>query len=176
MRIRYRNTLIQLVALQKFMLRNSAFGRKMMLHRFIMVECILMFICIMFAVNHNKLVVLTCFAGLSGLAWLFRERTVILQFKKDFRREKRKDEIDSFDRDRIMTIDTDGFRVLIGSQENRYNWNEVEAVGRDKGNIYILLNGVLHYVVPKSAWEDPAQSEQFFNTLQNYRDHKGPEI
>jgi hypothetical protein len=88
----------------------------MMLHRFIMVECILAFICFVFAINHNRLAVLICFAGLSGLAWLFRERAVIVQFKKDFRREQRKDEINLFDRDRIMTIDTDGFRVLIGSQ------------------------------------------------------------
>ncbi|MGD9189354.1 MAG: YcxB family protein [Desulfobacteraceae bacterium] len=169
MQIRYRNTLNQLVALQKYMLRNSAFGRKMMLHRFIMVECILAFICFVFAINHNRLVVLMCFAGLSGLAWLFRERAVIVQFKKDFRRERRKDEINLFDRDRIMTIDTDGFRVLIGSQENRYGWNEVEAVGQDKNNIYILLAGILHYVIPKSAWEDRDQSEQFFDTLQSYR-------
>jgi hypothetical protein len=169
MQIRYRNTLNQLVALQKYMLRNSAFGRKMMLHRFIMVECILAFICFVFAINHNRLVVLMCFAGLSGLAWLFRERAVIVQFKKDFRRERRKDEINLFDRDRIMTIDTDGFRVLIGSQENRYEWREVEAVVQDKNNIYILLTGILHYVIPKSAWENPDQSEQFFNTLQSYR-------
>jgi hypothetical protein len=169
MQIRYRNTLDQLVALQKFMLRNSDLGRKMMLHRFIMVECLLVFICVVFAINHNRLVVLMCFAGLSGLAWLFRERTVIQQFKKDFRREKRKDDINLFDRDRVMTIDTDGFRVLIGSQENRYDWSEVEAVDQDKHNIYILLKGVLHYVIPKSAWEDPDQSDQFFNTLQSYR-------
>ncbi len=169
MQIRYRNTLNQLVALQKFMLRNSALGRKMMLHRFIMVECILGFICIVFAINHNRLVVLICFAGLSGLAWLLRERSVIVQFKKDFRRERRKNDTHSFDRDRMLTIDADGFQVRIGSQENRYDWSEVEAVGRDKHNIYILLDGVLHYVIPKSAWADPDQSEQFFNALQSHR-------
>lgn len=167
--IRYRNTLNQLVALQKYMLRNSAFGRKMMLHRFLLVECILVFICVLFAINHNRLVVLICFAGLSGLAWLLRERTVIVRFKKDFRRERRKDDINSFDRDRIMTIDADGFRVQIGSRENRYDWSRVEAVGQDKNNIYILLTGVLHYVIPKSAWQVPDHPEQFFNTLQSYR-------
>lgn len=169
MQIRYRNTLNQLVELQKFMLRNSDLGRKMMLHRFIVVECLLLFICFVFAINHNRLVVLMWFAGLSGLAWLFRERSVILQFKKDFRREKRKDETNLFDRERMMTIDTDGLRVLIGSRENRYDWSEVEAVGQDKNNVFILLKGVLHYVIPKTAWEDPDQSEQFFDTLQRYR-------
>lgn len=169
MQIRYRNTLNQLVALQKFMLRNSAFGRKIMLHRFIVVESLLIFICFIFAINHNRLMVLICFAGLSGVAWLFRERAVIVQFKKDFRRERRKDDINLFDRDRMMTIDADGFRVLTGSQENRYDWSEVEAVGQDKNNIYMLLTGVLHYVIPKSAWKDPDQSQQFFNTLQSYR-------
>lgn len=169
MQIRYRNTLNQLVALQKFMLRNSALGRKMMLHRFIMVECILGFICFVFAINHNRLVVLLCFAGLSGLAWLLRERSVIVQFKKDFRRERRKDDNHSFDRDRMMTIGADGFQVRIGSLENRYDWSDVEAVGQDKNNIYILLNGVLHYVIPKSAWADPDQPEQFFDALQSHR-------
>ena len=169
MQIRYRNTLKQLVSLQKFMLRNSAFGKKMMLHRFIMVECILVFICAIFAINHNRLVVLACFAGLSGLAWLFRERAVIMQFKKDFKRERRKDDINLFDRDRILTIDENGFQVMIGNQDNQYAWNEVEATGQDKHNIYILLNGVLHYVIPKSAWEDPEQALRFFKNLETFR-------
>lgn len=169
MQIRYRNTLNQLIALQKFMLRNSAFGKKMMVHRFIMVECILVFICAIFAVNHNRLVVLGCFAGLSALAWLLRERAVIMQFRKEFRRERRKSDINLLDRDRILTIDENGFEVRIGSRESRYTWDEVETTGQDKKHIYILLKGVLHHVMPKSAWPDLERAEAFYTTLQNYR-------
>ena len=165
MQIRYRNTLDQLIALQKFMLRNSAFGKKMMLHRFIMVECILGFICLVFAVNHNRLIVFLFFVGLSGLAWLFRQRTVIVQFKKDFKRERRKDELNLFDKDRILRFDDVGLRIDIGSQENSYTWSEVETIGQDTKNIYILLTGVLHYVIPKTAWDTEDLSAEFYNSL-----------
>ena len=169
MQIRYRNTLEQLIALQKFMLRNSAFGKKMMLHRFIMVECILGFICVVFAVNHDRATVFLCFVGLSVLAWVFRERTVILQFKKDFKRERRKDGLNMFDRDRMLRLDDGGLLVTIGSQENRYAWNDVETTGQDKKNIYILLKGVLHYVIPKSAWDNTDQAAEFYHTLEANR-------
>ena len=169
MQIRYRNTMEQLIALQKFMLRNSAFGKKMMLHRFIMVECILVLICLVFAVNHDRLTVFLCFMGLSALAWLFRERAVILQFKKDFKRERRKDELNLFDRDRIVRLDKDGLLVNVGSQENRYAWHEIETTGQDKKNIYILLRGVLHYVIPKSAWDNSDQAAEFYNALKAHR-------
>jgi hypothetical protein len=169
MQIRYRNTLEQLIALQKFMLRNSAFGKKMMLQRFILVECILGFICAVFAVNHDRLTVFLSFIGLSVLAWLFRERAVILQFKKDFKRERRKDALNMFDRDRILRLDDDGLLIAIGSQENCYAWNDVETTGQDKKNIYILLKGVLHYVIPKSAWDNTDQAAEFYQTLEANR-------
>ena len=89
MQIRFTNTLNQLVALQKYALRHTEVGRKMMLHRFIAVESVILLIAVLFAVNHDRLVVLLVFLSVSGLAWTFRERSVIVQFKRDFKRERR---------------------------------------------------------------------------------------
>ena len=93
--VRYFNSYEDLLALQKFVLRNSAVGKKAMLHRFLAVEIVVLFVCLMFAVNHNRFYVLLAFLIISGLAWWFRERSVMMQFKKDFKRGLRKDELET---------------------------------------------------------------------------------
>lgn len=169
MRIRYTNTLNHLVALQKFALRHTAIGKKMMLHRFIAVESIFVFIAILFAVNHNRLAVLSVFLIVSGLAWLFRERSVLLQFKKDFKRERRKDDSGMFDKERIMSVDPDGLTVDIGGQRSHYTWDQVKYTGKDQKHVYIILSGVLHYVIPISAFTDDHDPEDFLEAIAAYR-------
>ncbi len=169
MQIRYRNTLDHLVALQKFVLRNTDAGKKMMLHRYIVIEMILVFIFSLFAVNHDRLKVLLVFVMVSAVAWLFRERTVLVQFRRDFKREQRKDNLGMFEKDRVLNIDRNGMRVSIGSNENLYTWDQVELTGRDGKHLYIILKGLLHYVIPLSALEDPTQAERIIATIDAYR-------
>ena len=169
MQIRYRNTMEHLVALQKFVLRNSEFGKKMMLHRFIAVETVIVLISIIFAINHNRFKVLLGFLVVSGLAWLFRERSVLLQFKRDFKRERRKDESGMFDKDRIMTVDAEGLTVEIGTQETRYSWDRIGATGQDRKHVFIVTNGVLHYVIPLSAFSKNEDPKAFLDAIATYR-------
>ena len=172
MEVRYHNTLNQLVALQKYVLRNTETGRKMMLHRFILVEVIIVGITIIFAINHNRLNVLLGFLIVSSLAWLFRERSVIVQFRKDFKRERRKDETGQFDRDRILRITPDGLSVQIGLEQTQYQWDELEMAGRDPKHVYLLLRGVLHYVIPLSAFSDENEADHFLDTVESYRSNE----
>lgn len=172
MQIRYRNTIDHLVALHKFFLRRTRFGKKMMLHRFIAVESIIVFITIIFAINHNRLKVFLGFVVLSSLAWLFRERSVLLQFKKDFKRERRKDEGGLFDKDRILNVTPEGLTVDIGSQHARYAWDQVEMTGRDHRHVYIILKGVLHYVIPVSAFAGNHEVDIFLESIASYRTPK----
>lgn len=169
MQIRYRNTLNQLVALQKHALRHTEVGKKMMLHRFIAVESIFFLIALMFAINNNPLVVLLVFLIVSGLAWLFRERSVLLQFKRDFKRERRKDDTGMFEKERLMTIDPDGLTVVIGEQRTHYAWDEIVHAGKDRKNAYIIMTGVLHYVIPLNAFSDENETDAFLEAVASYR-------
>lgn len=141
----------------------------MMLHRFIAVETIFFLIALMFAINNNPLVVLLVFLAVSGLAWLFRERSVLLQFKRDFKRERRKDETGMFEKDRILTVEPDGLTVDIGDQRTDYTWGEVVYAGKDKKNVYIIMGGVLHYVIPLNAFTDENESNAFLESIASYR-------
>jgi hypothetical protein len=166
--IRYKNNLKELVALQKFALRHTEVGKKMMFHRFVAVESILLFIAVLFAVNHNRTIVLLVFLLVSGLAWLFRERSVLLQFKKDFKRERRKNDTDMFEKERIMTIAPDGLTVEIGEQRTHYTWDHVAYMGKDRKHVYILLTGMLHYVIPLSAFSNHSP-EALLEAIDTYR-------
>jgi len=167
--IRYRNTLNQLVALQKHALRHTDVGKKMMLHRFIAVEAIFFLIALMFAINNNRLIVLLVFLGVSGLAWLFRERSVLLQFKRDFKRERRKDDTGMFEKERILTVGPDGLTVDIGDQQTHYTWNEVAHTGKDRKHVYIIMSGVLHYVIPLTAFNDENEPDAFLASIASHR-------
>lgn len=169
MEIRYRNTLDQLLALQKFVLRNSHIGKRMMLHRFLAAEAIILFITVIFTINHNLFKVLIGFAILTGLAWVLRERSVILQFKKDFKRERRKNEAGLFDKNRILSIAPEGLTVRIGNDQTHYTWYRIETVGRDRKHIYLVLDSVLHYVIPISAFSDESEADTFLETIESYR-------
>jgi len=169
LQIRYCNTLNHLVALQKYLLRNTSFGRKMMLHRFIAVEAVIVFISIFFAINHNRINVLIGFATVSGLAWLFRRRSVLLQFKKDFKRERRKDKSGSFEKERVLSITPDELCISVDANQTCHTWDEVETTDRDREHIYIILKGVLHYVIPVTAFADDQEVDEFATALDTYR-------
>lgn len=170
MKLAFHNTLPDLIALQKRMLRHSAFGQKLMLHRFLMVEAVLLFICLMFAINGNPLIVLLVFAGLSVLAWFFRERSVIQQFKKDFKKEQRKDEENSFAQPRIMQIKAEHLEVSTGDHHMAHPWPTVEWTGQDDRLLYIVTKGVLHYAIPKSTFQDEEEMQIFLKLVDTYRD------
>lgn len=140
----------------------------MMFHRFVAVESILLFIAVLFAVNHDRLLVLLIFLFVSGLAWLFRERSVLLQFKKDFKRERRKNNTNMFEKERIMTIAPDGLTVDVGEQRTRYTWDQVVYAGKDSKHVYILLTGMLHYVIPLSAFSNHSP-EALLEAIETYR-------
>ena len=170
MKLAYHNNLDDLIALQKCMLRHSAFGRKLMLHRFLMVEAVLLFICLMFAINGNPFKVLLVFLALSTLAWTFRERSVIQQFKKDFKKELRKDEENSFAQPRILKISPEQLEVSAGDNHQAHPWPSVEWTGQDERRLYIITSGVLHYAVPKSVFQDEAEMEVFLKLVDTYRE------
>lgn len=166
--IRYTNTLDQLVALQRCALRHTEVGRKTMFHRFIAVESVILLIAILFAVNHNRILVLLTFLFVSSLAWLFRERSVLLQFKRDFKKERRKNDGGVFEKERIMTVAPDGLTVDIDGQRTHYTWDRIVYTGKDRKHVYILLRGVLHYVIPLSAFSGDLEPEAFLESIASY--------
>ena len=141
----------------------------MMFHRFMAVEAIILFITIISAVNHNPLKVFIGFIIISCLAWLFRERSVLLQFRKDFKREYRKDKDGLFEKERVLSIGPSGLLVEIGEQQSRYAWNEVELTGQDKHYVYIILTGVLHYIIPLTAFANEGEPDLFLSHIESYR-------
>lgn len=172
MQVRYKNDIKDLIALQKYVLRNTDTGKKMMLHRFMAVEAIILFITIVFAINHNPLKVFLGFIIVSCLAWLFRERSVLLQFRKDFKRERRKDKEGLFDRERVLSIGPSGLTVEIGTQKSQYAWDEVDMSGQDKHHVYIILKGVLHYIIPQTAFHNKGDADKFLKKIERHRHSK----
>lgn len=172
MQVRYRNDIKDLIALQKYVLRHTDTGKKMMLHRFLAVEAIVLFITIVFAINHNPFKVFLGFIIVSCLAWLFRERSVLLQFRKDFKRERRKDAEGLFEKERVLSIDPSGLEVEIGVQQSQYEWDEVDMAGQDKLHVYIILKGVLHYVIPQTAFANEGETDIFLNKIESYRNYR----
>jgi hypothetical protein len=158
-----------LLALQKYVLRNTDAGRKMMRHRFLAVETIIVLITMMFAITHNLFNVFLGFIIVSCSAWIFRERSVLLQFKKDFQRERRKDEEGLFDLDRILSIAPEGLTVDIGFRRNEYTWDQIDTVGIDKNHVYILLTGILHYVIPLTAFTGENEAHTFLEAIDAFR-------
>lgn len=169
MQVRYKNDIKDLIALQKYVLRNTDTGKKMMFHRFMAVEAIILFITIVFAINHNPINVFLGFIIVSSLAWLFRERSVLLQFRKDFKRERRKDKDGLFERERVFSIDSSGIKVEIGTQQSQYAWDEVDMAGQDEHYVYIILTGVLHYVIPQTAFTNEGEAGQFLKEIDSHR-------
>jgi hypothetical protein len=141
----------------------------MMLHRFIAVESIILLIAILFAVNHNRVIVLLVFLFVSGLAWLFRERSVLVQFKRDFKKERRKNDGGAFEKERIMTVAQEGLTVDIDGRRTHYTWDRIVYTGKDRKHVYILLSGVLHYVIPLSAFSGDLEPEAFLESIASYR-------
>jgi hypothetical protein len=141
----------------------------MMLHRFIAVESIILLIAILFAVNHNRGIVLLAFLFVSGLAWLFKERSVLVQFKRDFKKERRKNDGSAFEKERIMTVAPDGLTVNIDGRRTHYTWDRIVYTGKDRKHVYILLSGVLHYVIPLSAFSGDLAPEAFLESIASYR-------
>ncbi len=169
MQVRYRNTLEHLVALQKYVLLNTHLGKRMMLHRFIVMEAIIIAITIVFAINHNRLNVLIGFVVVSSLAWLLRARAVVVQFKKDFKRERRKDKTGQFDKDRLLSIAPEGATVRIGNEQTLYPWDHLVCAGRDRKYLYLITTGILHFVVPLSAFADEKEADTFLESIAAYR-------
>jgi hypothetical protein len=169
MKLAYHNSLNDLIALQRCMLRHSAFGRKLMLHRFLMVASVLFFICLMFAINGNPLKVFLVFSALSVLAWMFRERSVILQFKKDFKKELGKDEENSFAQTRIMQIHPEALEVSTGDNHQRHPWSSVEWTGQNERLLFIITNGFMHYAIPKTVFQDGEEMQIFLKLVDTYR-------
>ena len=167
--VRYFNSYEDLLALQKFVLRNSAVGKKAMFHRFLAVELVVLFVCLMFAVNHNRFYVLLAFLFISGLAWLFRERSVMMQFKKDFKRGLRKDPDSVFHRQKAITIAPEEFSVEMGGHTNDHRWDSVELISADERYVYMVLKGVMHYVVPKNSFESSDDAKRFMERIREYR-------
>jgi hypothetical protein len=165
MQVRYRNTLKHLIALQKYVLRNTDTGKKMMFHRFLAVEAIILLIAIILATGNNPFKVFLGFIAVSCLAWVLRERSVLLQFRKDFKREQRKDKDGLFEKERIVNIAPESFSVDIGSQRTEYTWDQIELTGKDNHYVYIILTGVLHYVIPLSAFSDGDEVDIFLNSI-----------
>ena len=74
-----------------------------------------------------------------------------------------------FDKDRIMTVDAEGLTVEIGTQETRYSWDRIGATGQDRKHVFIVTNGVLHYVIPLSAFSKNEDPKAFLDAIATYR-------
>ena len=74
-----------------------------------------------------------------------------------------------FEKERILSITPEELCISFGGQQSCHAWDEVEQVGRDREHIYIILKGVLHHVIPLSAFTDEKEADDFFTTLDGYQ-------
>ena len=172
MRVEYENDAKNLVALHKRVLRSTDVGRKMLLHRHFMVQAVLVVVCGMFAVNGDRLTVLAVFVALSVLAWVLRDRAVVMKYKKDLKNNMPKGADGNGLVRRSMALNPDGLGFEAGGQEHRYAWADLEAVEADADNVYVMPEGLMHFVIPKSAFS-PEQLQEFMETLKRNVEAEG---
>lgn len=169
MKIIYHNTLDDIIALQKMVLRHSRMGRKIMLHRFILVEIILLLICIPLMFAGNPLKILLFFLMISALAWIFRERSVIFQFKKDMKGQLMRDPDAAFRKETTVRLSENGISVTNTGSTTDHPWNRLEHFAHDSRYIYILTDGLRNYVIPKTAFPSDAEADTFLGALEGRR-------
>ncbi len=166
MEIRYNNSIEDLVALQKVVVRRSSISKKIVKHRFVTMEIILLLLCLLFIFNNPVWKVLLAFVFLSVLMWLFRERSVVLQFKKDLKKEMRRDTHNSLLAERQLKISPDGIEARMEARISNFTWDQVEYINHDDQYLYFVMKGLLHFIIPKSAFADEAQLNMFLEALQ----------
>lgn len=173
MQVVYRNNLEDIIALQRKVLRHSRLARKMILHRFLFVEAILLLICFLLMLGNPPQKVLVFFIAISALAWVFRERSLMHQFKKDMKGQLLRDPNAAFKQKTTLILDEAGLKVENTGGVTTHPWDEVEHVGRDDRYLYVITDGMRHYVIPKAAFGGNAQSEAFSQELEARRTHGG---
>lgn len=169
MKVVYRNTLDDIIALQKMVLRHSRMGRKIMLHRFILVEVILFLICLPLMFAGNPMKIMLFFLVISIVAWIFRERSVILQFKKDMKGQLMRDPDAAFRKETTVRLSEKGLSVTNTGITTDHPWNRLEHFAQDSRYIYILTDGLRNYVIPKTAFPSDAEAETFLGALKDRR-------
>ena len=65
---------------------------------------------------------------------------------------------------RAVTLLDDGLEFESEGMTLRYAWSGLEAVEADQDNLYVMPDGLMHYVIPKSAF-GPDQLREFMETL-----------
>lgn len=162
MRVEYDNDIKALVALHRTVLKSTQVGRRMLLHRHLIVQAVLVVVCGLFAVNNDPLVVLAVFVALSALAWVLRDRAVVKKYRKDLKGNMPKGPGGVVHR--AVTLLDDGLEFESEGRTLRYAWSGLEAVEADQDNLYVMPDGLMHYVIPKNAF-GPDQLRAFMEAL-----------
>ncbi len=145
-------------------------GKRLLVHRFVMVEILLLLICLLLMLGNHPLRILPAFVAISGLAWWFRERAVMVQFKRDMKGQLMRDPDAAFTRQTSMETTEEGFTVTNSGVTARFFWREVEHIEADDRCIFILSEGMQHYVVPKAAFGSPVEASAFFRFITRSRE------
>jgi hypothetical protein len=145
-------------------------GKTLLIHRFVMVEILLLLICLLLMIGNPPLKIIPAFVAISGLAWLFRERAVMVQFKRDMKGQLMRDPDASFKKKSVMEATEEGFSVTNSGVTARFLWRQVEHLEADDRCIYILSEGMQHYVVPKSAFGSPVEASAFYRFIERNRE------
>jgi hypothetical protein len=58
----------------------------------------------------------------------------------------------------------EGFQVACPDSDSRILWSGVQAVGQDENAIYLYTMPIQAYVVPRRAFADSAQAQEFYET------------
>jgi hypothetical protein len=145
-------------------------GRRILLHRFVAVEMVLMLVCLLLVVGGNSPAkVLGFFLAVSALAWGGRERSFLLRFKKDMKGQLARDPAAAFRNETDLACSQSGLMVANSGVTHEHPWAAVEHIGMDRRYIYLLTHGLHHYVIPLSAFGSAEQADRFFVEVERFR-------
>jgi hypothetical protein len=63
--------------------------------------------------------------------------------------------------ERELEADDRGLRVSGPHLEREHRWGEVAETGSDRQRLFFVMEGLVSYVIPKSAFDSPEQAEAF---------------
>lgn len=99
------------------------------------------------------------FLAIPGRAWLSARETAGLQHLQALKNHKQ-----------CWTLDDTGLRIRYRSQTHTLPWQDIAALGFQKGFIYLYLDSLICLVVPERAFLSDTQEQRFINQL---REHVG---
>lgn len=161
MDVTYKNTIEDLIHLQKYIFQNTQYGKRYMRRFFINAVIIFSLLAISFALLGNQEFALYFFFSGLIIIWLLKDRLLLLRLKKTYQNEIYKPMWEEV----TISITKEGLKTKRESGEGLYKWTAVNRAVDDGKYLLIIIQGMGNIVIPHSAFAGSSQKNSFYREI-----------